>query len=178
MMKNRFFFLLVFCTVILAACPAFGETVRENPSFYSFAEIAQKVPAMWLSKPADVLALMENYPDYTCRRSYDLIGCQSVNNQHSAEIHLNFTFSSSEDNAELSQMVFSMETNTPEDVQNVIEKCWLPDMKPANIMGGFYRPKEIKLYFRTEETLMTVMFPWSMDGKVSMIMVDMGLIRG
>ena len=143
MMKNRFFFLLVFCTVILAACPAFGETVRENPSFYSFAEIAQKVPSMWLSKPADVLALMENYPDYTCRRSYDLIGCQSVNNQHSAEIHLNFTFSSSEDNAELSQMVFSMETN-----------------------------------FRTEETLMTVMFPWSMDGKVSMIMVDMGLIRG
>ncbi len=177
-MKKQTIFILFLCVFVLSAGSAFGETVKENPSFYSFAEVAQKLPALWTSKPADVMAVMEAYPDFTCRKHYDILSCQSVNNKYSAEIHLNFQFMSEDDDAELSRTVFTMLINTAEDVQKVIENLWLPGMKAANLMGGASRKDVITLYFSTADTLMTVSFPWNYTGSVWMITVDMGLIRG
>ena len=177
-MKKQMILILCIGVFFLSAGSAFGETVKENPSFYSFAEVAQKLPALWTSKPADVMAVMDDYPDFTCRKHYDIISCQSVNNKYSAEIHLTCQFMSETDDAELSGAVFTMLINTAEDVQKVIENLWLPGMKAANLMGGVSRKDEITLYFSTGETLMTVSFPWNYTGGVWMIMVDMGLIRG
>ncbi len=177
-MDKKALLILFLCIAVFSAGPVLGETVKENPSFYSFAEFVQGLPDLWEAKPADVMAVMNEYPDFICRRSHDIIGCQSVNNKYCAEIHVNFQFMSEDDDAELCQTVFTMLINSAEDVQKVIENFWLPDMRAANLSGGFYREDEIKVHFRTENTLMTVSFPWNYTGEVWMIMVDMGLIRG
>ncbi len=177
-MNKKELLILVLCIMVCAVGPVSGEPVRENPSFYSFAEIVQKLPELWGAVPADVMAVMEEHPDFSCWRSYDIIGCQSVNNMYSAEIHVNFQFMSEDDDAELTRTIFTMLINTAEDVQKVIENFWLPDMKAANISGGPYREDEILLYFSSENTMMTFSFPWNYTGDVEMIMADMGLIRG
>ncbi len=177
-MKNWIAFLLIICFVLMTAGMVSGETVNENPSFFSFTEVVQKLPELWTAAPAEVMGIMDNYPDFKCWKRYDIIGCQSVNNKYSAEINVNFKFSSEEEDAEFVQMFFTMMINTPEDVQKVIEGFWLPDMKAANMRGGNYQKDEVMIRFKSENTLMTVSFPWSAEGEVWMITVDMGLIRG
>ena len=177
-MNLRLYIIAILCFFLTAAGSVSGETVLENPSFYSFAEVEQKLPELWLAQPHIVDAIMDLYPDFVCLRSYDLMGCRSVNNKYSPEIRVNFRFSSGDDDAELIGTVFPMMINTPEDVQKVIEAFWLPEMKAAHIMGSAYGDEEVTLYFSSENTLMKVSVPWGEDGSVRMITVDIGLIRG
>ena len=98
-----------------------AENNRENPSLYSFGEIIKKLPKMWLANPIEVMEMMKDYPDYECWRSYDIVGCRSVNNRYSSEMFVNFQFSSDDDYAEFTQAVFSAMVNGTEGVQTVIE---------------------------------------------------------
>ena len=176
-MKNKNFAILFVITIIFV-CPVFAHAQdRENPSLYSFGEIVKNLPQKWLAVPDDVMKMMEDYPDFECWRSYDIVGCQSVNNKYSAEIHVNYQFTSEEDDAELVRTVFTMPVNNTQDVQNVIENFWIDGMKAANISGAQYPTNQVTLYFSSENTLMTYNIDWGSNG-VWLVLVDMGLIRG
>ena len=176
-MKNKFYILITLIILLTTALVSSAETVRENPSLYTFSEIVQKLPKLWIANPIEVLELMEQYPDYTCWRSYDVIGCQSVNNKYSAEIFVNFQFSSEDDYAEFIHTVFTMQVNGSENVQKVIEEFWLDGMAPANIMGADFPEDKTTLYFCTDETMMKYTIHWGTEG-IWLLTVDMGLIRG
>ena len=177
-MKVKMLFLLILSLVLLVSIPASAENVRENPSVYSFAEIVQKLPDLWTTGPLEIMDLMKDYPDFECWRSYDLIGCVSVNNKRSAEIHVNYQFSSDADDAEFIGAVFTKQINSSEDVQKIIESFWLPGMSIANIWGADYPDDQVTLYFSTENTLMNVSVPWPAEGGLWLVIVDLGVVRG
>ena len=176
-MKTKYLFLLVLFTVLLTAFSAGAENVRENPSLYSFAEVVKTLPGMWTANPLEVMEMMEDYPDFECWRRYDMVGCSSVNNKYSAEIFVNFSFSSEEDDAEFVHTFFSMMVNGTEDIQKVVEAFWLDDLKAARISGASYPDGQVTLYFSNENTLMKYSIDFGTDG-VWLVTVDMGLIRG
>lgn len=155
-----------------------AESLRENPSVYSFAEVVQKLPDIWLSNPVEMMEMMKDYPDLECRRSYDMIGCTSVNNKYSADIHVNLQFSSEADDGQFEGAYFSMLVDSSEDIQKLIEAFWLPDMSVANIWGAKYPEDQITLYFSTENTLMTYSIPMSDSGEFWLVNVELGIIRG
>ena len=177
-MNRKLLICLLFTAVFFFLCsPSFGQSVRENPSFYSAAEIIQKLPKMWTANPTEVKEMMEQYPDFTCWRGSDTIGCQSNNNRNCAEIYLSLGFTSEDDYAEFDHVTFSMQINSTEDIQKVVESFWLEDMQPARIMGANYQNNQVTMYFSTESTMMKISIPFS-DSGVWVILADIGLVRG
>lgn len=179
-MKARVLFLIMLVMVLFTVSSAAGDSARQNPSMYSFAEVVQKFPEMWLSTPDKVLDVMKDYPDFVCWRSYDIIGCVSVNNKFSSEVHANFQFTSDKDDAEFVRAVFTMQIDSPEEIQSLIESFWLPGMAAANIWGGEYNESEIKLQFCSEETMETYLIPISKTDQYEYrtVTVDIGMIMG
>ena len=175
-MKLKTLFLVILF-IGLTLLPVTAENLRENPSLYSFGEIIQKLPKMWLANPIEVMEMMKDYPDYECWRSYDIVGCRSVNNRYSAEMFVNFQFSSEDDYAEFSHAVLSTMVNGTEGVQKVIETLWIDGLEPANISGAKYPDNQVTLYFSTEDTMMKYNISFGTEG-VWLVTVDMGLIRG
>lgn len=178
MMKYNVLLTAVLCLFLVLCIPVSADTVMENPSIYSFAEVVQRLPELWTSNPDTVMELMEDYPDYICWRRYDIIGCQSANNRYSAEIHVNFLFSSQEDSAELIRTNFTMLIDSQDDVQKLMSMFWLPDMKAARISGASFPDDEVTLYFSTDETMMSWATSFTKEGKPWSVMVDMMLVRG
>ena len=180
-MKNKpFVFVFVLAIAVFALTvisSSASDYVRDNPSFYSAAEIIQKLPQMWIANPIEVMEMMDRYPDFTCWRGSDLIGCQSNNNRNCAEIYLSLGFSSDDDYAEFQHVIFSMQINSPEDIQKIIESFWLDDMKPANIWGAEYPAGQVTTYYSSGDTMMKFSIPFS-DSDVWWVSVDIGLIRG
>ena len=177
-MKRIFIFVLFLAVMLSVILPVSAESVRENPSVYSFAEIVQKLPKIWLSSPAEMMDMMKEYPDFTCWRSYDIIGCTSVNNKYSAEIHVNYQFTTDDDNGEFDQAYFSMLIDSSEDVQKLIEAFWLPGMSVANIWGAKYPEDQITLFFSAGDTMMKYSIPMSGNGEFWLVNVELGMIRG
>ncbi len=177
-MRIKVLVMMAISMLFLLAIPVSADTVMENPSLYSFADVVQKLPEIWTKNPADVQKLMETYPDFNCWHRYDIIGCQSVNNIYSAEIIVNFQFTSEADSAELKRCNFSMMIDSHADVQKVLQLFWLPEMKAAKIGDVQFPDGEVTLYFSTDETLMTYTVDFNNEGVPWLIMVDMGLIRG
>lgn len=172
---------IIFLIIIVIIIPNIAGNVcafdRENPSLYSFAEVVQKIPDLWLKHPAEIMELMNQYPDFECWRQYDIVGCRSVNNKYSAEITVNYHFSSEDDSAELTHAVFMMPVNNTEEVQRVLENFWINGQKAANISGTNAPNDQVTLYFSTENTLITYNIEWGTNG-VWLIYVEFGLIRG
>ncbi len=177
-MKSLNPIIIALCILLLCIIQVSAENLPDNPSVYSFAEIVQKLSDIWDSTPTDIMKIMEQYPDFVCYRGYDIIGCQSVNNRFSNEIHVNYQFSSDDDNAEFVHAAFSTMIDSSEDVQDYIEKFWLPDMKVASIWGASYPDNQLTLYFSSENTIMTVNVPFAENGSLWMIMLEFGVIRG
>lgn len=176
-MKRRGLLIVIISILLVFPLSAMAEEYRENPSLYSFGEIMQKLPKMWLANPIEMMEMMKDYPDYECWRSYDIIGCRSVNNRYSAEMFVNFQFSSEDDYAEFSHAVLSTMVNGTEGVQKVIETLWIDGLEPANISGAKYPDDQVTLYFSTEDTMMKYNISFGTEG-VWLVTVDMGLIRG
>ena len=154
------------------------EPLMDNPSLYTFAEIIQKAPEIMAATPAELMKVTSQYPDHICWWVYDIVGCQSVNNRYSAEISVNYKFSSEADDAELEKITYMMSVDSQADVQKVMELFWLPGMKPANITGAKFPDGEVTMYFSTNEILETYMISFNTEGKPWLIMVEVGLIRG
>lgn len=163
---------------LVTALPALADSVRENPSVYSFAEVVQKIQQLWDTGPVETMDMMKKYPDFECWRSYDIIGCTSVNNKYSAEIHVNFQFSTEDDDGHLEQVNYSMIVDSSEDIQKLIEAFWIPGMSVANIWGAKYPEDRITLYFSTEDTMMKLSIPMTENGEFWLVNVEMGVIRG
>ena len=177
-MKNKSIVIMMIAALFLTVfSSSAGENVRENPSFYSVAEIVQTLPQMWIANPIEVMEMMDRYPDFTCWRGSDTIGCQSNNNRNCAEIYLSLGFSSDDDYAEFQHVIFSMQINSPEDVQKIIESFWLDGMKPAKIWGAEYPAGQVTMYYSAEDTMMKYSITFS-DSGVWWLSVDIGLIRG
>ncbi len=174
---KRLILMTSICVLLILTVPAAADTVRENPSLYSFADVVHKLPKMWLANPIEVREMMREYPDYECWRRYDIIGCNSVNNRFSAEMFVNFQFSSEDDYGSLSRVVFTTMVNGPEDVQKVIEAFWFDGLEPANISGAKYPDDQVTLYFSTEDTMMTYNISFGSEG-VWLVTVEMGMIVG
>ena len=170
-----FFIIGLFVSLVM---PAAAETLRDNPSLFSFAEIVQKLPKLWDANPIEVTEMMRKYQDFECFRSYDIIACTSVNNRYSAEIHANYQFSSEDDYAEFTHATFTMMIDSSEDVQNVIESFWLPEMSILNIWGAEFPDNQITLYFGSEETMEKYSVFLDPEGKPWLLTVDLGHIRG
>ena len=151
-MKRYMILILTLCALLSAASVS-ADPVRENPSIYSYAEIVQKLPGMWNANPFEVLEMMKQYPDYTCERYTNFIECASVNNRYSAEIYLEFQFSSEDDYAEFGTAEFYVPVSDAVDVQKYIELFWLPDMKAAKVWGAYCPAYQMKFWFSTEDTL-------------------------
>ena len=100
---------------------------------YSFADIVQKLPKLWMSDPLEVMDMMKDYPDFICYRSHDIIGCTSVNNKYSSEIHVNYQFTTDKDDSEFVRATFSMAINSSEEIQKIIEAFWIDGMSAAKI---------------------------------------------
>ena len=181
-MRSVFLRLTILVIFLMLVLPASADQGRDNPSVYSFAEIVQKLPGMWDTDPLSVMDLMNNYPDFVCYKSHDIIGCTSVNNKYSSEIHVNYQFTTAEDDAKFVRATFSMAINSSEEIQKMIEAFWIDGMTAANISGAYYPPDQIILYFKTNEnvgqTLMTVTVPMAEDGSLWLIMMDFGVVRG
>lgn len=177
MNKKLIFCLLLTAVFFLSCLPSFGQSVRDNPSFYSVAEIVQNSPKMWMANPTEVTEMMKKYPDFTCWRGSDTIGCQSNNNRNCAEIYLSLGFSSNDDYAEFDHITFSMQINSTEDIQKVVESFWLEDMQPAKIMGADYQNNQVTMYFSTENTMMKISVPFGESG-VWVILAEIGFVRG
>ena len=105
------------------------------------------------------------------------IGCQSNNNRNCAEIYLSLGFSSDDDYAEFDHVTFSMQINSAEDIQKVVESFWLEDMQPAKIMGADYQNNQVTMYFSTENTMMKISVPFG-DSGVWVILAEIGFVRG
>ena len=58
-MKLKTFFLVILF-VGLISLPVSAENLRENPSLYSFSEIVQKLPKMWMANPIEVMEMMKS----------------------------------------------------------------------------------------------------------------------
>lgn len=176
-MKGRslLFSLLV---ILFMAGSVSADRIVENPSFYSFAEIVQKLPEMWTSDPSAVSEMMNEYPDFVCYRSYDLISCESVNNKYSAEIHVTYQFTSEQEDAEFDYVVFSMPVNSTEQVQQVVEKFWLDGMAPAKISGFEFVGNRSEFYFRNDSTMESYSVYFGDDGAAWLILINIGFIRG
>jgi len=167
--------LLVF---LFAAGSAAAEQTAENPSFYSFAEIVQKLPEMWAAAPSAVQEMMKEYPDFVCSRRYDLIACESVNNKYSAEIHVTYQFTSEREDAEFDYVVFSMPVSSTEQVQRIVEMFWLDGMAPAKISGYEFAGNCSEFYFRNDSTMESYSVYFGDDGAVWLVLVNIGFIRG
>ena len=163
---------------LLIALPVSADALRENPSVYSFAEIVQQIPDMWNASPDVVMNMMKQYPDFVCRKSYDIIGCNSVNNKYSAEINVNMQFTSEKEDAEFVRSVFTYMIDSTEDVQQLLELFWLPEMKAANISGTHDPADQITLYFNTEKTMETYSIYFNEDSNVWLVIVSLGEIMG
>ena len=177
-MKSVFFRFLILAALLMVVIPVSADKGKENPSVYSFAEIVQALPEKWTANPVEIMEMMKEYPDFVCYRSHDIIGCTSVNNKYASEVHVNYQFTSEDDNSEFVQAVFSMKIDSSEEVQKIMEAFWLNDMRSANITGAYFPNDQIILYFSAGDTMMTVTIPMKEDGSLWMIMVDFGLIRG
>ena len=181
-MRSFFRWLTVLVILVLFVLPASADQGKENPSVYSFADIVQKLPKLWMSDPLEVMDLMKDYPDFICYRSHDIIGCTSVNNKYSSEIHVNYQFTTDKDDSEFVRATFSMAINSSEEIQKIIEAFWIDGMSAANISGAYYPADQIILYFKTYElvnqTMMTVTVPMAEDGGLWLIMADFGIVRG
>lgn len=169
--------LIFLFSLISAAGPASGDSLRENPTFYSAAKIVAGLPKMWLANPIEVSEMLKSYPDLTCWKGNGIIGCQSVNNQNCAEIYMSLEFTSDDDYAEFEHLTFSMQIDSTEDVQRVMESFWIEDQKPANIWGADYPGGQVTLYFSTENTLIKYSIPMGASS-VWLLRVDFGLTRG
>ena len=172
--------LVALMTVIslMIVLSASAEPLRENPSVYSFAEIVQQIPEMWNAGPDEVSEMMKQYPDFVCRKSYDIIGCTSVNNKYAAEINVNLQFTSEKEDAEFVRTVFTYKIDSSEDVQNILELFWLPEMKAANILGTHDPAGQVTLYFNTEKTMETYSVYFDEDDNVWLVIVNFGEIMG
>lgn len=163
---------------ILMTIGASADPLRDNPSVYSFAEIVKKLPEMWDKTPDEVSGMMKAFPDFVCRRSYDIISCTSVNNKYAAEINVNLQFTSEKDDASLVQTVFTCMIDSSEDVQKLLELFWLPEMKAANISGTHDPANQVTLYFNTETTMETYSVYFNEDSTPWLVIVSLGVIRG
>ena len=63
-MKKVTLMVLILCIVMFIFLPVEADEQRENPSLYSFAEIVQKLPKMWMANPLEVMEMMKQYPDF------------------------------------------------------------------------------------------------------------------
>lgn len=169
---------LLLLIIVFNGPAAAEEPLPDNPSLYSFAEIIQKLPEIMSSTPADLMKITSQYPDQICWYVYDIVGCQSVNNRYSAEISVNYKFSSESESAELEKITFMMSVDSQADVQKVMELFWLPGMKPANISGAKFPEGAVTMYFSTDEILQTYSISFDTERKPWLIMVEMGMIRG
>lgn len=175
---KRSCFLLFAMIFLMMAGSVSADSVRMNPSLYSFAEIVQKLPSMWLANPIEVTEMMNEYPDFVCYRNFDVIGCQSVNNKFSSEIHVNLQFTSDDDNAEFQRAVFTMPIDSSEQIQTVVEQFWLDGLSAAKIGGAGFPEGQIVLYFSNDSTLETYTIYMTESGGFWLLTVDIGLIRG
>ena len=157
---------------------ASAEPLRDNPSVYSFAEIVQQLPELWNSRPDEISEIMRQYPDFVCRKSYDIIGCTSVNNKYAGEINVNLQFTSEKEDAEFVRTVFTYMIDSSEDVQRILELFWLPEMKAANILGTNDPADQITLYFNTEKTMETYSIYFNEERNVWLVIVSFGEIMG
>lgn len=175
-MKLKTFFLVILF-VGLISLPVSAENLRENPSLYSFSEIVQKLPKMWMANPIEVMEMMNEYPDFTCHRGLDEITCKSVNNRHCAEIIVTLGFSSEDDYAEFEHVAFSMMISNTEDIQKVVEAFWLDDFEASNISGAEYPEEQVTIYFSNENTLLRYSIPFTEKG-AGLLRADFGFVRG
>lgn len=177
---KRYKLLFALLAVMMFCCfhAVSADPLMDNPSVYSFSEIVQKLADNWSFTPAGINELMEFYPDYVCRRSYDIISCQSCNNRYSKEIRVSYEFTSELDTAELESCSFVMRIDSQADVQKTLECFWLPGMKVLNISGAAIPEGTVTLYFGTENISMRCSVSFSSEGKPFMLMVDMAPIRG
>jgi hypothetical protein len=162
---------------MLFSFPVSADQLRENPSLYSFAEIVQKLPKMWMANPIEVTEMMKKYPDFSCWRGTDTIACQSVNNRNCAEIYISLEFSSEDDYAEFQHVSFSTTINNTEEIQKIIETFWIDDLEPAKISGAEYPEGQVTIYFSNENTMVTYAIPFTETG-VWLLRADFGFIRG
>ena len=177
-MKRILLLTVTVCLFLMSACAASADPLRENPSVYSFAEIVQKIPKMWDASFDEVTEVMKQYPDFVCRRSYDIISCTSVNNKYAAEINVNLQFTSEKDDAQFVRTVFTYMIDSTEDVQKLLELFWLPEMKAANILGTHDPDDRITLYFKTDSTMETYSIYFNEEGLAWLVIVNLGIIRG
>ena len=177
-MKRFILLAAVVCALLMTAIAASADPLRENPSVYSFAEIVQKLPKMWNASFDEVTEMMKQYPDFVCRRSYDIISCSSVNNKYAAEINVNLQFTSEKDDAEFVRTVFTYKISSTEDVQKILELFWLPEMKAANILGTHDPEDRITLYFNTEKTMETYTIYFDEKDTAWLVIVNFGIIQG
>lgn len=175
MKLKALFLLLIF--IVLFSLPVSAENLRENPSLYSFSEIVQKLPKMWMANPIEVLEMMKDYPDFSCTREAGIIFCHSVNNRTCAEIFVELNFTSEDNYAEFDHVTFSTKVNNTEDIQKIVETFWLDDFEPANISGAAYPDGQLTLYFSNENTLLTYAIPFGESG-VKQLRAEFGYIRG
>lgn len=177
-MKRIFFLTVTICLFLMTALAASADPLRDNPSVYSFAEIVQKLPQMWDRSFDEAEEMMKQYPDFVCRRSYDIISCTSVNNKYAAEVNVNLQFTSEKDDAKFVRTVFTYMIDSTEDVQKILELFWLPDMKAAKISGAYDPDDRITLYFSVEDTMETYSIYLDEEGSAWLVIVNFGVIRG
>ena len=177
-MKHIILSAIAVCIFLMAALNASADPLLENPSVYSFAEIVQKLPEMWNASFDEISDMMKKYPDYVCRRSYDIISCTSVNNKYSAEINVNLQFTSEKEDAEFEGAVFTYMIDSTEDVQKILELFWLPEMEAANITGTHDPDGMVTLYFNTERTMEKYSIYFNEEDTVWLVIVSFGIIQG
>ena len=138
-MKRLLLLSALFCLLLCAASAVYADELMPNPSLYSAADVAFRMPDYWIANYIEVLELMKNYPDFQCTHSsnpingenFDQIICNSVNNKQARDIIINFYFTG--DHAGMTglrQAVFSVSTPEPADFQEVLEQFWNPENYP------------------------------------------------
>lgn len=167
MVKTKTIILLVFALLFVSVLTAYADEKAFNPSFYSAAEMSLKLPSFWIANYIEVLEFLKDYPDFLCEHYsneyqgavHDQIVCESVNNKRTRDVIINFFFEGDHAGMTgLQEVVFTVSTPHPQDIQDVFEYFWSNEAFPQhNDDDEFYHFPS--LIFHTPDTVMRFDFP-------------------
>lgn len=162
---------ILFCFLLLvlafSASSVFADETLFNPSFYSGSDIVADLPSYWLANYVEIMEYMKKYTDFSCEhyqyeyegKTHDQVVCESVNNNKTRDVVINFFFEGDHAGMTgLQQAVFTISTPNTKDIQDVFEYYWLNNAFPWHKSEDeFYSFPS--LIFHTYDTVIRFDFP-------------------
>ncbi len=149
---------LIFLLVILASLCSFSLSSALWGNYHTpqLEWISNALPGLWGRPKADLLWIMDIFPDFPCTDYGDQVSCASKYNRENANIFINFfldDYETKHDN--LWKASFTVDLQSSDQEQDLMRLLWLEGLKPARFDDKvFSYPAVVPMCFQNKTTKM------------------------